>query len=624
MPANRRHPFLLGAALALGFLAPALAQDEAAAQGADKVWHHGSSIYGNLKYPEGFQRFDYVNPDAPKGGRVRFSDQGGFDTLNPLPMKGELASGIGLVYETLMVPSLDEVFTQYGRLAEAVSFPDDYSSVSFRLDPDARWHDGQPVTADDVLWSFSKAIELNAGQANYYHNVTSAEITGEREVTFGFDETGNRELPLIMSQLLVLPRHWWEGTDANGRQRDIAAPTLEAPMGSGPYRVSSVNPGTSIAYERVDDYWGAGKPFGIGQYNFDEIRYEFFRDTDVAFEAFKGDQFDWWDENAARRWATGYDFPAVAEGRVVKEELENDYRDSGVLVGFLLNTRLDKFKDQRVRRAINYAFDFEELNRIRFYGQYARIDSYFFGSELASSGLPEGKELEILETVRGQVPDTVFTTPYANPVAGDPQKLRANLAEALRLLTEAGYSLDGNRLVDANGTQLSFEILLNGPTIEPIAQAWQTNLRRIGIEASIRSVDSSQFINRLNAHDFDTVYNGWGQSISPGNEQRNYWGSASANEPDTANHTGIADPAVDALVNRVIFAPDRDTLVAATRALDRVLLHLDLVVPSYTIRLSRIARWDRFGRPDTLPEYAVGFPTIWWWDAEKAAKTGGR
>jgi microcin C transport system substrate-binding protein len=596
---------------------PAIAQ-----QPANGPWMIGSSLMGDTKYQQGFKHFDYVNPDAPKGGVVRLSVEGGFDTFNPILPQGEAASGLGLVYESLMTPSLDEVSTHYGLIAEDMAYPSDYSSVTFRLNPKARWQDGEPITADDVIWSFDKTIELNPSQKQYYRNVTKAAATGDNEVTFYFDQKGNRELPNIMGQLLVLPKHWWEGKDANGKQRDIGASTLEKPMGSGPYVIDSFSPGRTITFKRNPDYWGADLPVRVGTNNFDEVRYEYFRDTTVEFEAFKGDQFDWWNENTARRWATGYDFAAVEDGRVIKEMFENDYRDTGVFVGFVPNLRRPQFQDERVRRALNYAFDFEELNRTLFFGQYKRINSYFYGTELASSGLPQGKELEILDSVKDKVPPEVFTAPYENPVGGDAAKDRANLREALKLLGEAGYTLDGTRLVDKTGKQLSFEILLNGPTIEPVGTAFAANLRKIGINANVRSVDSPQYINRLRTRDFDMTYAVWVQTLSPGNEQRFFWGSEAASQQDTQNYAGIADPGVDALINQIIFAKDRETLVAATHALDRVLLAHDYAIPTYTLRASRIARWDRFSHPDKLPEYSTGFPTIWWYDEAKAAKTG--
>jgi len=605
------------AALALAALlacAPALAQE--------KVWHHAGSLIGKPKYPEGFARFDYVNPDAPVGGQVRLSADGTFDTFNPILPQGATGSGLGLVFETLTTPSLDEVSTEYGQLAEAFSYPDDYSSVTFRMNPRAKWSDGEPVTADDVVWSFGKIKELNPSQANYYANVVKAEVSAAGEVTFSFDQTGNRELPKIMGQLMVLPKHWWEGTDKDGKPRDIGKPGLEPPLGSGPYKLASFSPGASITYERDPNYWGLKEPFNIGQNNFSTIKYEYFLDTTAEFEGFKGDEFDWWDENLALRWQGGYDFPAVAEGKVIKELFENNYRDSGVLVGFVPNLRRPIFQNEALRAAMLYAFDFEELDKLRFFGQYSRINSYFYGTEFASSGLPLGEELEILNSVKDLVPPSVFTTEYTNPVGGDQAKLRANLRSALELLTAGGYKLEGSQLLDPAGQPVKFEILLNGPTIEPIATAFQTNLKRLGIDASIRSVDSPQYIERVGKRDYDMIYTGWGQSLSPGNEQRDFWGSAAAAGEDSRNYAGIADKGVDALIDKIVFADDRETLIAATRALDRVLLAHHFVTPTYTLRKSRIARWDRFSHPEELPEFSIGFPTVWWYDEAKAAKTG--
>ena len=604
-------------ALALATLvavSPTLAQD--------KVWHHGGSLIGEPKYPEGFQKFDYVNPDAPVGGVVRLSDMGGFDTFNPILPQGEVASGIGLVFETLTTPSLDETSTQYGDLAEAFSYPDDFSSVTFRMNPRAKWADGQPVTAEDVVWTFNKVMELNPSQANYYANVTKAEVTAPGEVTFTFDQTGNRELPHIMGQLIVLPQHWWEGTGPDGKPRDIGRSTLEPPMGSGPYKLASFSAGSSVTFERDPNYWALKEPFNIGQNNFGQIKYEYFRDTTAEFEGFKGDAFDWWDENLALRWQNDYNFPAVTEGKVVKELFENAYRGSGILVGFVPNLRKPLFQSEALREAMLYAFDFEELDKLRFFGQYDRINSFFYGTEFAASGLPQGEELDILNSVKDLVPASVFTTEYKNPVNGDTGKLRNSLRTANEILTKAGYTLNGNQLVDPNGQPVSFEILLNGPTIEPIATAFQTNLKRLGINATIRSVDSPQYIERVRNRDFDMIYTGWVQSLSPGNEQRDFWGSASAAQNDSRNYAGIADKGVDALVDKIVFATNRDTLIAATRALDRVLLAHHYAVPTYTLRKSRIARWDRFSHPETLPEFSIGFPTVWWYDDAKAAKTG--
>ena len=599
-----------------GTLAPAAAED---------AWRHAASLIGEPKYPKDFPRFDYVNPDAPKGGLVRLSDDGTFDTLNLVPPRGTLPTGLGLIYDTLMTGSLDEDSTEYGLLAEALKYPADYSSVTYRLRENAKWHDGQPVTPEDVVWSFQVLTDKDNGspqQIDYYRHVTKAEKTGDREVTFTFDQAGNRELPQIVGQLTVLPKHFWEGTDAAGAKRDITKGTLEPPVGSGPYKIKTVVPGRTISFERVPDYWGKDLNVNIGSNNFDEIRYEYFRDDTVAFEAFKGGQIDWRTETSARVWATGYDTPAVKEKKVILEKFEEPYRKSGLMTGFIFNLKRPPFDDPRVRQAFNLAFPFEEINKTIFYSQYVRLKSYFDGIELASSGLPEGRELEILETVRDKVPPQVFTEPYVNPKNDTPGATRKNLRTAAELLKQAGFELKDDKLVDKTGKPLNAEFLMNGPIYEKVALRYQGELAKLGIGLTLRTVDTSQYENRYRSRDFDIMYAGWGQSTSPGNEQNEYFGSASAERPGSRNFGGIKNPAVDAMIQQVIFAKDRDDLIAATRALDRVLLWNHYLVPGWTLRAQRVARWDRFSHPDPLPQYSVGFPTIWWWDAEKDAKVG--
>ncbi|HEX2147084.1 MAG TPA: extracellular solute-binding protein, partial [Pseudorhizobium sp.] len=399
----------------------------------------------------------------------------------------------------------------------------------------------------------------------------------------------------------------------NGANRDIGQTILEPPIGSGPYKIASVNPGSAITFELRDDYWGKDLNINIGQNNFGTITYRYYSDRDVMFESFRSGNEDYWWENTARRWATAYDFPAVRDGRVKLEEHENELRKVGVMVGFVFNTRREKFADPRVREALNYAFDFEELRRTIFYNSYDRIDSFFFRTELASSGLPEGRELEILNELKDLVPAKAFTQPYKNPVNGDPQKLRENLRTAVQLLREAGYELRGNRMVNSKtGQPLSFEIMLGGPTIEPVALAFSRNLKMIGVEATVRSVEQSQFTNRWRSRDFDVMYNAWGQSMNPGNEQAEYWGSDAAKREGSQNYSGISDPGVDALVRKVIFAKDREEQVAAVKALDRVLLAHHIVVPTYSSKTSRIAYWDTIARPEQLPDYSLGFPSAWW------------
>jgi microcin C transport system substrate-binding protein len=600
---------------------------EAVAQTAsgEPAWRHALSLFGDIKYPADFKRFDYVNPDAPKGGVARMISIGTFDNFNIAVMgvKGSIAPAAALINETLMTRSQDEGATEYGLLAEGAAHPDDFAWVIFRLRKEARWHDGKPVTPEDVTFSIEALKKNSPFYASYYRHVAKAEKTGERDIKFTFDAPGNRELPTIVGELPVLPKHYWEGTDSQGRKRDISATTLEPPLGSGPYRIGEFVAARSVILERVKDYWGVNLPARIGENNFDQLRFEFFRDNTVALEAFKADQADWIAENSAKQWATQYDFPAVQEKRVVKEEFP--INDSGRMQGFVLNLRRDQFKDARLRRAFNYAYDFEEMNKQLFYNQYKRINSYFEGTDLASSGLPEGQELEILETVRDKVPAEVFTTPYQNPVGGNPDAVRANLRESARLVKEAGFEVRDRKLVDAAGKPVTVEILVQDPSSERIALFYKPSLERIGVTTSIRVVDDAQYENRLRSFDFDVIIDLWGESLSPGNEQREFWGSQTADQPGSKNTIGIKNPAVDALIDKVIFAKDRANLVAATKALDRVLLWNFYVVPQFTYGFSRYARWDRFSHAEPLPKYGrSGLPSLWWFDADKAARIGKR
>ena len=631
MAITRRHLLQCAAsatiAPALGISAGFPATQSAHAQSAtgEPAWRHALSLFGDVKYPADFKHFDYVNPNAPKGGVARQISIGTFDNFNIAVMgvKGSIAPAAAMINETLMTRSLDEITTEYGLLAESAAHPDDFSWVIYRLRKGARWHDGKPVTPEDVIFSIEVLKKNSPFYASYYRHVAKAESTAERDIKFTFDSPGNRELPTIVGELPVLPKHYWEGTDAAGRKRDISATTLEMPLGSGPYRIKEFAAGRSVKLERVKDYWGADLPTQVGQNNFDELHFEFFRDNLVALEAFKADQADWIAENSAKQWATAYGFPAAAEKRVVKEEFP--INDSGRMQGFVLNLRRDQFKDARLRRAFNYAFDFEEMNKQLFYGQYQRINSYFDGTELASSGLPEGQELQILETVRDKVPPEVFTTPYSNPVGGNPDAVRANLRAGMRLLKEAAFEVRDQKLVDTAGKPVTVEILVQDPSAERIALFYKPSLERIGVTASVRIVDDAQYQNRLRSFDFDIIIDQWGESLSPGNEQREFWGSQTADQPGSRNTIGIKNPAVDVLIDKVIFAKDRAVLVAATKALDRVLLWNFYVVPQFTYPFSRYARWDRFSHAEPLPKYGrSGLPSLWWWDAEKAAKIGKR
>jgi microcin C transport system substrate-binding protein len=608
----------------LGGLAPMATANAQSTPGL--AWHHALSLFGDIKYPADFKRFDYVNPDAPKGGTVRQYGNGSFDNFNPVVagLKGDFAEGVGLIHETLTVQSQDETETAYGLLAEAASFPDDRSYVIYRLRAGARWHDGKPVSPDDVIFSFN-ALKTNSPMFSaYYQHIVKGEQVGERDVKFTFDAPGNRELPVIIGQLTVLPKHWWEGTDAQGKRRDVTATTLEIPLGSGPYRVKQFEAGRSLTLERITDHWGKDLPCYIGQNNFDQIRYDYYRDDTVAREALKADQFDWFAERSAKEWATAYDVPAVHDKRLVLEKFP--MHNLGRMQGWAFNLRRPQFADARLRNAFNHAFDFEEMNRQLSFGEYARDNSYFDGiPDFMATGLPQGQELEILETLRDKVPPEVFTTPYQNPVNGNADNVRSNLREAMRLLKEAGYEVKDRKLVDPRGQAVSAEILCRDPADERLALFYKPGLERLGVNVSIRTVDDVQYTNRLRNYDFDITTAMWVQSLSPGNEQRDFFGSESADRPGSQNLPGIKNPAIDALIKHIIFARDRADLVAACKAMDRVLLWNFYVVPQFTYGFERIVRWDRFTHADPLPQYGVsGLPSLWWWDADKAAKAGKR
>ncbi len=590
------------------------------AQTVQPVWRHGLSVFGEVKYPAGFAHFDYVNPQAPTGGRARQIAVGTFDNFNMVVagVKGALAAGIELTSDALMTPALDEVSTQYGLLAESVAYPADFSSAIYRLRPNAKWHDGNPVTVEDVIFSF-EAFKLNDPRyAAYYRHVAKLAQSDEHEVTFYFDQPGNRELPQIVGQINVLSKFWWEGVGNAGDKRDITRTTLAPPLGSGPYRVKEFVAGRSIVYERVKDYWGRDLNVNVGQNNFDELRFEYFRDSALAIEAFKADHVDWRTETSAKDWATAYDYPAISDGRVIKEEFP--IRSRGIMQAFVFNLRRDQFKDPRVRQAFNLALDFEAMNRQFFFGQYERIGSFFEGTELAATDLPQGLELQILDGLRDQVPAEAFNMPFKNPVGGNPEAVRANLREATRLLREAGYQVRNQVLVNSKtGEPLTVEFLVEAPQYERIALFYMASLNRLGIDATVRTVDQAQYENRVRRFDFDVIISAWPQSLSPSNEQRGYWGSQAADQPGSRNVAGIKNPAVDALIDRVTFAKTRQELVAATRALDRVLLWNHYVVPQWTYTKERTLRWNRFGKPDQMPEFgAADFPAIWWWDPDKA------
>lgn len=579
---------------------------------------HAIAMHGSPKYPADYKHFDYVNPDAPKGGSVRMAAIGNtYSTFNPYTLKGVAAAGVTQIYETLLESSSDEAFTEYGLIAETIEVPDDRSWVAFTLRPTARWHDGKPITVDDVIWSLQTLKEKGQPFFRfYYKDVVKVEKTGERSVKFSFTPgQDNRELPLILGQLPILPKHYWE-------KRAFDETTMEPPLGSGPYKIKEFEAGRSVTLERVKDYWGADLAINKGKNNFDLIRYDYYRDSTVALEAFKAGEYDFRQENAARVWATGYESPALKAGLIKKIEIKHE-NPTG-MQGFAFNTRKDLFQDRRVRAALAYAFDFEWTNKNLFFGQYARTKSYFSNSELAAVGLPSDEEQKVLAPLRAQIPPEVFTKVYEPPSSDGSGNIRDNLRAAQILLRDAGWTVQNGKLQNAKTRKnFAFEILLNSPEFERIVLPFTKNLERLGIEASVRTVDTSQYQARTDNYDFDMIVQSVGQSLSPGNEQRDFWGSASADDPGGRNVIGIKDPAVDKLIDLVIAAPDREQLIARTRALDRVLLWNHFVIPNWHVQSYRIAFWDKFGSPSTPPKYALGFDG-WWIDPAKDKNLSSR
>ena len=587
------------------------------------TFSHATAIRDTPRYPADFPHYDHVNSLAPKGGTVRRAAVGStFDSLNPFIIKGNPAAGIDLLFDTLTEDSPDEATAAYGLVAERIEVADDESWVTFWLRPEARFNDGNPVTAADVVFSFDilKAKGHPFYRAYYGSVREAAPVTGEtpsgprQGVKFSFEEGINHELPSILGQLPVLSKADWEG-------RDFTRTTLEPPLGSGPYVVEpgSVEPGRSIVYQRVPDYWARDLPVKIGRHNFDRIRYDYYRDATVAVEALKAGEYDFRRENGSKRWATGYAGPALEAGMLRQELLPNSLPAG--MQAFVFNTRREKFRDVRVREALGYAFDFEWTNRQLFYGQYRRNTSFFSNSGLASSGLPPPAELAILEPYRGRVPERVFTSTYEPPRSDGPGGFRGNLRRALALLREAGWTVQEGRLVEAaTGAAMEFEMLLVSPDFERVALPFAKNLERLGVRMTVRTVDPAQYTRRLSEFDFDMVVGSFGITLSPGNEQRDYWGSAAANLPGSRNLAGARDPVVDALVELVIAAPDRRALVDRSRALDRVLLWSHYVIPNWHLAAYRVAYWDIFDRPDApRPRYGLGFDT-WWIDEARAAR----
>ena len=565
---------------------------------------HAIAMHGTPKYPAGFDHFDYVNPNAPKGGEVRLAAVGStFDSLNPFIIKGVPAQGAAMPFETLLTSSADEAFSEYGLIAQSLETPADRSWVIFHLNPKARWQDGKAITADDVLFSFDTIRSKGQPQYRFYYQaVDKAEKLGDLTVKFSFKPGDNRELPLIMGQLPILPKHYWQG-------RDFEKTTLEPPLGSGPYRITKFEPGRYVELERVKEYWGANLPVRKGENNFDKIRYDYYRDSVVALEAFKAGEFDWRQESSAKMWATGYgDWAAVGQGKGVQKAFPNQ-RPTG-MQGFIYNLRRPLFQDPKVRQALAYAFDFEWSNKTLFYGQYTRTNSYFDNSELAAKSLPDAQELKILTPLKDRIPPEVFTSIYHAPDSDGSGNNRPNLRIAMKMLEQAGWRVVDGKLVK-DGQPFVFEILLDQAIWERISLPFVRNLSRLGIEAKVRTIDTAQYKRRMDNFDFDMAVGLWPASQSPGNEQRGYWGSEAADETGGDNMGGIKNPAIDRLIDELVSAPDRQALIEHTRALDRVLLWNHYVIPHWHLGVDRIAYWTKFGMPAIIP--AQGTSLMTWW-----------
>jgi len=583
-----------------------------AAVAAAAVGSYGLSLFGELQYPPGFKNFDYVNPNAPKGGMMKFAAIGTYDTLNPYIIKGVPAAGIDMIFDTLMSQSQDEPGSEYGLVAASAEIAPDRLSVLYTLRPGARFHDGSPITPQDVVWTFDTLRDKGHPMyRSYYGDVSKATPEGEHGVRFSFKTAGNRELPVILGEMPVLSKKYWSS-------HDFTKTTLDPPLGSGPYKIASVDPGRSITYQRVADYWGADLPVNKGRHNVDTIRYDYYRDGSIALEAFKAGQYDIRRENSSKAWATGYDSPALRAGLIKKETIPNQL-PSG-LQGFGYNLRRPLFQNPLVRQALAYAFDFEWSNKNLFYGLYTRTRSYFDNSELAATGIPQGEELKILEPFRGKIPDAVFTKEYEPPKYNGKFTIRDGLRRAIGLLKEAGWSFKNQQLVnDKTGQPFTFEILLNDPQMERIVLPFAQNLRRLGITARVRTVDTAQYERRMETFDFDMAVVVFGESLSPGNEQREYWGSKAADEPGSRNLLGIKNPVVDQLIEELIRSPNRASLIAHTHALDRVLQYGYYVIPQFHNSAFWVAYWDKFRRPAVSPKYGIGLDT--WWVDPKAAQT---
>ncbi|MBB3973056.1 extracellular solute-binding protein [Hansschlegelia beijingensis] len=627
---RRRALVCVGAAAAAGALWSVKARGEqqaaAPSPGAGAAFgpeRHGLSAFGDLKYGPDFPHFGYVNPAAPKGGTfsqippTRELNQSftTFNTLNAYILKGDGAQGMGLTFDTLMARATDEPDALYGLVARSVAVSDDGLAYRFRLRPEARFHDGSRLTAGDVKWSLDTLKQKGHPLvAQAIRDLQAVEAESEDSVVLRLAPSRTRDLPLTLAALPIFSSKYYAG-------KPFDAATLEPPLGSGPYRVGRFEQGRFIEFERVADYWAKDLPVNVGQNNFDKVRFEFFRDRDVGFEAFKARAYLFREEFTSRTWATGYDFPGVRDGRVKRETLA-DLTPSGGQ-GWFFNLRRRKFQDPRVREALNLAFDFEWMNRNLMFGAYKRTSSVFQGApEMMAAGRPEGAELALLEPFRGRIPDEAFGEPYVPPVSDGSGQDRALLRQAMKLLREAGFVSRNGRATNADGETLTIEFLEFDPGLDPHVSAYIKNLKVIGVEATIRLVDAAQFQQRVNAFDFDVVSQRMSMSATPGEGLRQAYSSSSAELPGSNNLSGVANPAVDALVEAIVAAKSRDELNVACRALDRVLRSLRNWIPAWYKDTHTLAYWDAFGRPAEKPRYVRGAPETWWWDAAKAEASG--
>lgn len=575
---------------------------------------HGLSKFGDLKYPQGFEHFEYVNPDAPKAGNVVLSSSLAFDSLNPFILKGLAASGMGNIYDQLMVSSSDEPSAYYGLIAENAEVDDDKRWIVFNMRKAARWHDGKAITADDVVWTFETLMEKgHPFYKSYYSDIAKVEKLDTHQVKFFFSEGNNPELPLIAAQLTILPKHYYE-------ERDFGKTSLEPPLGSGAYKIKTLDAGRSITYELVEDYWAADLPVNKGRSNFKTMRYDTYRELTISLEALKAGDIDFRTEYTSKDWKTAYDFPALNDGRVIKEEVpDGSIQRTQAIV---MNLRQPRFQDIRVRKALDLVYDFEWMNKNLFYGAYIRNDSFFQIEEMNATGLPEGDELALLEPYRGQVPETVFTEAYVPPTGDGSGNIRKRYREAIKLLKEAGWEIRDQKLTNVEtGEKFEIEFLFRQASLEKIALAYKKTLERIGIDLKPRLIDTAQWVKRLEEHDFDMTSQVMSQTMSPGNEQRDYFSQEAADTGGSRNVSGIKDPVVDELIEKIITAPSREATLTAIRALDRVLKHNHYVVFMYYGNTHRVAYWNKFVKPSIAPKYALGFDT-WWIDEAKEQALG--